>query len=111
MDPFILREKFQGARSSNLSSASLSGAILPGEGIEKAGKEATEGMKKLFDIARRRAQNQNVLDARKNTLKMTKELLHSYDAFEVTSKVSLFREQWIVSPVVEISWLILYLKR
>ena len=86
MDPFILREKFQGARSSNLSSASLSGAILPGEGIEKAGREATEGMKKLFDIARRRRQNQNVLDARKNTLKMTQELLHSYDAFEVTSK-------------------------
>jgi hypothetical protein len=86
MDPFILREKFQGARSSNLSSASLSGAILPGEGIEKAGKEATEGMKKLFDIARRRAQNQNVLDARKNTLKMTQQLTHAYSAFEVTSK-------------------------
>jgi len=86
MDPFILREKFQGARSSNLSSASLSGNILPGQGLEKAGKEATEGMKKLFDIARKRAQNQNVLDARKNTLKMTQDLAHAYSAFEVSAK-------------------------
>jgi len=37
MDPFILRERFQGKKGSNFSSASLSGNILPGQGAEEAG--------------------------------------------------------------------------
>ena len=69
-DPFILRERFQGKRGSNLSSASLVtglGAAVPGSGAAAAGAKLQGASDRLMGLYVKQRNTQNALLAKSNT--------------------------------------------
>jgi len=69
-DPFIVRERFQGKRGSNLNSASLVtglGAAVPGSGAAAAGAKLQGASDRLMGLYVKQRNTQNALLAKSNT--------------------------------------------
>tara|TARA_R110002020_G_scaffold430946_3_gene640669 strand:+ start:976 stop:3624 length:2649 start_codon:yes stop_codon:yes gene_type:complete len=69
-DPFILRERFQGKKSSSLSSAAIItglGAAVPGSGAAQAGAKLQGASDRLTDLFVKQRNTQNALLAKANT--------------------------------------------
>ena len=86
MDPFILREQFKVPRGGNLSSASLSSSILPGQAMSDAGKQVGDAMKQMLAISDRRQANKMSLLGMENSRKMGEELVRAYKDLEVRAQ-------------------------
>ena len=86
MDPFILREQFKVPRGGNLSSASLSSSILPGQAMSDAGKQVGDAMKQMLAISDRRQANKMSLLGMENSRKMGEQLVRAYKDLEVRAQ-------------------------
>ena len=94
MDPFILRERFQGKKGSNFSSASLSGNILPGQGAEEAGAKMRAASGRMHQLAIKRQNTQNSLLAKQNTTKFALDAQQSIKDIEKQLKWNETTNSW-----------------